>query len=59
MDSIDNELGVLSKIADTALNPQQKQQIFEKEYAPSQDSYEMKVFAKKQKIVWGRDFFKF
>ncbi len=59
MDEIDNELGILGKIADTALNPQQKQQIFEKEYVPSKDSYEMKVLAKKQKIVWGKDFFKF
>ena len=50
------EMDVLDKLKDTAYDFEAKEKILEKEYAPLDDSYEMKIQAHKRGIKWGKFF---
>ena len=50
------EMDVLDKLKDTAYDFEAKEKILEKEYAPIDDSYEMKIQAHKRGIKWGKFF---
>ena len=50
------EMEVLDKLKDTAYDFEAKEKILEKEYAPLDDSYEMKIQAHKRGIKWGKFF---
>lgn len=50
------EMDVVEKITDNSLDFDSKMKILEKEYAPIDDTYEMKVQAHKRGIKWGKFF---
>ncbi len=50
------EMDVIDKLKDTAYDFEAKEKILEKEYAPIDDTYEMKVQAHKRGIKWGKFF---
>ena len=50
------EMDVLDKLKDTAYDFEAKEKILEKEYAPLDDTYEMKIQAHKRGIKWGKFF---
>ncbi len=50
------EMDVLEKLKDTAYDFEAKEEILEKEYAPIDETYEMKVQAHKRGIKWGKFF---
>ena len=50
------EMEVLDKLKDTAYDFEAKEKILEKEYAPLDDTYEMKIQAHKRGIKWGKFF---
>ena len=50
------EMEVLDKLKDTAYDFEAKEKILEKEYAPLDDTYEMKIQAHKRGIIWGKFF---
>ena len=54
MAKVDQELGVIGKLKDTALNFEAKNEVLEKEYAAIDESYEMKVQAQKRGLKWGK-----
>ena len=53
MATVDQELGVIGKLKDTALDFEAKNEVLEKEYAAIDESYEMKVQAQKRGLKWG------
>ena len=53
MAKVDQELGVIGKLKDTALDFEAKNEVLEKEYAAIDESYEMKVQAQKRGLKWG------
>lgn len=59
MSSIDNELDILKKIADSPMDFKQKRDVIEKEYASFDDTYDSKVQRAKHQVSWVKDFFKF
>ena len=59
MSSIDDELNVLTKVADSSMGFKQKRDLLEKEYADVDDTYEVKVQRAKHQVSWVKDFFKF
>ena len=59
MAKLDDELSVLDKLKDSALDVDQKAEILEKEYAPVDGAYDRKVQDYKRTISWAKDFFKF
>ena len=56
---VDQELGVIGKLKDTALDFDAKSEVIEKEYATIDESYEMKVQAQKRRIKWSKILSKF
>ena len=54
MAKVDQELGVIGKLKDTALDFEAKNEVLEKEYAAIDESYEMKVQAQKRGLKWGK-----
>ena len=50
------EMDVVEKITDNSLDYDSKMKILEKEYAPIDETYEMKVQAHKRGIKWGKFF---
>ena len=56
MAKVDQELGVIDKLKDTALDFEAKNEILEKEYATIDETYEMKVQAHKRGVKWGKFF---
>ena len=56
LDRVNLEIDVVKKITDNSLDFDAKMKILEKEYAPIDDSYEMKVQAYKHGIKWSRFF---
>ena len=54
MAKVDQELGVIGKLKDTALDFEAKNEVLEKEYAAIDESYEMKVQAYKRGLKWGK-----
>ena len=54
MGKVDQELGVIGKLKDTALDFEAKNEVLEKEYAAIDESYEMKVQAQKRGLKWGK-----
>ena len=56
LDRVIREIDVVEKITDDTLDYDAKIKILEKEYAPIDDSYEMKVQAYKRGIKWDKFF---
>ena len=56
MAKVDQELGVIDMLKDTALDFEAKNEILEKEYAAIDETYEMKVQAHKRGVKWGKFF---
>ena len=56
MAKVDQELGVIDMLKDTALDFEAKNEILEKEYASIDETYEMKVQAHKRGVKWGKFF---
>lgn len=56
LQKVNAEMDVLDKLKDTAYDFEAKEKILEKEYAPIDDSYEMKIQAHKRGIKWGKFF---
>ena len=54
MAKVDQELGVIDMLKDTALDFEAKNEVLEKEYAAIDESYEMKVQAQKRGLKWGK-----
>ena len=54
MAKVDQELGVIDMLKDTALDFEAKNEILEKEYAAIDETYEMKVQAQKRGLKWGK-----
>ncbi|MBQ3473175.1 MAG: hypothetical protein IJH35_03785 [Methanobrevibacter sp.] len=50
------EMDVVEKLTDTTLDVDSKIKILEKEYAPIDETYEMKVQAHKRGVKWGKFF---
>ena len=56
MAKVDQELGVIDKLKDTALDFEAKNEILEKEYAAIDETYEMKVQELKRGLKWSKLF---
>ncbi len=56
MAKVDQELGVIDKLKDTALDFEAKNEILEKEYATIDETYEMKVQELKRGLKWSKLF---
>lgn len=56
LDRVNREIDVVEKITDNSLDFDAKMKILEKEYAPIDDTYEMKVQNHKHGIKWGKFF---
>ena len=56
LDRVIREIDVVEKITDDTLDYDAKIKILEKEYAPVDDTYEMKVQAYKRGVKWGKFF---
>ena len=56
MAKVDQELGVIDMLKDTALDFEAKNEILEMEYAAIDETYEMKVQAHKRGVKWGKFF---
>lgn len=59
INQIDEELSIIGRLKDTALDIDEKQKILEKDYGEADKTYEMKVQDVKHRIKWTSDFFKF
>lgn len=58
MDEVDKNIDLITKIAESR-NSDTKLEVLKKSYGDSEKTPEMKVQEVKQKVSWGRDFFKF
>ncbi len=58
MDAVDENIALVTQITESR-NSDKKIELIEKAYGDSQKTPEMKVKDVKQKVKWGRDFFKF
>lgn len=58
MDEVDENIGIITKIT-TSRDADKKIELIEKAYENSEKTPEMKVKEVKEKVKWGRDFFKF
>lgn len=56
LEKVNKEIDVVRKITDDQYDYDAKAKILEKEYAPIDDTYEMKVQAHKRGIKWGKFF---
>ena len=56
LDRVIREIDVVEKITDNTLDFDSKMKILEKEYAPIDETYEMKVQTHKHGIKWGKFF---
>ena len=56
MAKVDQVLGVIDKLKDTALDFEAKNEILEKEYAAIDETYEMKVQELKRGLKWSKLF---
>ena len=59
IESMDNEITILEKVKENALDVESKADNLEENYGDADKSYEMKVQDVKHKISWAKDFFKF
>jgi hypothetical protein len=57
MDKVDENIDIVTKI--TSIDADKKIEIMEKTYGDTEKTPEMKIKEVKQKVSWGRDFFKF
>ena len=57
MDEVDENIDIITKI--TSIESDKKIELMEKTYGDTEKTPEMKIKEVKQKISWGRDFFKF
>jgi uncharacterized protein YoaH (UPF0181 family) len=58
MDEVDENIDIVTQIT-SSINSEKKMELMEKSYGDSEKTPEMKVNEVKQKVKWGRDFFKF
>lgn len=56
LERVIREIDVVEKLTDTTLDVDSKMKILEKEYAPIDETYEMKVQAHKRGVKWGKFF---
>lgn len=56
LERVIREIDVVEKLADTTLDVDSKMKILEKEYAPIDETYEMRVQAHKRGVKWGKFF---
>ena len=59
MAKVDEELTLYSKLKDSAINPEQKVKMIEKEYGKTDKTYDETVHDAKLKFKWTRSIFKF
>lgn len=57
MDEVDENIDIITKI--TSIDADKKIEMMEKTYGDTEKTPEMKIKEVKQKVSWGRDFFKF
>ena len=56
LERVIREIDVVEKLTDTTLDVDSKMKILEKEYAPIDETYEMRVQAHKRGVKWGKFF---
>lgn len=59
IESFDNEVGLLEKVKENALDVDSKAENLDENYGEAEKTYEMKIQDVKHKISWANAFFKF